>query len=167
MIRQLSAIPPLLATTVRGLLQHLVDHVSLHSRLPVSLADIRRVYNRGRSRQCTCLGPHVSLHDVTRILSPPQLRGRQITWSQCYQGSKHGISTFTLWGGGARVAQPLLPSSATAAFSRLAGRRGRGGTRRLRFRLGLAVPQGLAFVWAFCCPVAILTAVEALFAVGV
>ena len=37
--------------------------------------------------------------------------------------------------------------------------------RRLRFRLGIAVQLGLAFVWAYSCPVVILTAVEAIPAV--
>ena len=121
MIRPLHAIPPLLATTVRGasvgvqpqglkrrrsagtyftsirgLIHKLTGHVSLHSRLPVSLADVLLVHNRGRSRQCTCLGPHVLLHHGTRILSSPQLRGRQFTWRHCCHGSKHGISTLTL-----------------------------------------------------------------------
>ena len=124
------------------------------------------MHNRGRSRQCTCLGQHVRLHHDTRIFSPQQLRGRQFTWRHCFHGSKHGISTLTLWEAG-RVVQPLLPSSATAAYSRQAVRRRRAGTRRLRFRLGLVIQLGLAFVWVFSCTVAILTAVEAISAVGV
>ena len=64
------------------------------------------------------MGPHVRLHHGTCILSPLQLRGRQSTWRH-WQFHTHAVVS------GSGVAQLLLTSSATAAFSRLAGRRGR------------------------------------------
>ena len=106
-MRQVPAIPPLLAATVRGDFAHI------------------------------------------------QLQGSQP--SQKYQNC----------GGRGGCCSATVVQFSDAAFSRLAGRRGRGGTRRLRFRLGLAVLHGLAFVWAIGCPVAILTAIEAISAVEV
>ena len=81
----------------------------MHSRLPVSLADVRRVQNRVRTKNCACLGPHVSMHHGSRILSPPQLRGHQFTWRRCCHGSKHGISTLTLWGAWRGLLSRCLP----------------------------------------------------------
>ena len=119
--------------------------------------------------------PSVCLHHVcTRPSAPWQSHTQPsaTAWAPIHMASllpqkqaRH-LHTHAMLGG-AVVDQPLLSSSAAAAFSRLAGRGRRGCTRRLRFKLVLAVLLGLVFIWAFSCPMAILTAVEANLAVGV
>ena len=119
----------------------------------MSLADVRLVHNRGRSRQYTCLVPHARLHHGTRILSTLQLRGRQFLRRHCCHGSNSGISTLL-------VTLLVRGGGCSAAVSQFSDRRlfqtgGKMKTRWYVFRLRLAVPRGLAFVWALCSPVAI------------
>ena len=90
-----------------------------------------------------------------------------ITWRHCCHGSKHGISTRTLWGWRGEGFSAAVAHFSDIRLFPTGGKKRTRDTPRLRFRLGLAVPRGLAFVWAFSCPVAILTALEAIPAVGV